>query len=69
MQLSRYLPKIVNLSLHNNKIRDKKEIGMIVPRRDKMIHLRELVLTGNPLRESAYKAGLGESYRAYVFLL
>ncbi|KAF8907245.1 hypothetical protein CPB84DRAFT_1813529 [Gymnopilus junonius] len=65
-QLPRYLPKIVNLSLHNNKIRDKKEIHMIVPRKDKMIHLRELVLTGNPIREQSYKNGIGEVYRADI---
>ncbi|KAF8969136.1 hypothetical protein BDZ97DRAFT_1796150 [Flammula alnicola] len=64
MQLSRYLPNIVNLSLHNNRIRDKKEITMIVPRKDKMIHLRELILTGNPIREQAYKMGVGATYRA-----
>ncbi|KDR78808.1 hypothetical protein GALMADRAFT_244380 [Galerina marginata CBS 339.88] len=66
MQLSRYLPKIVNLSLHNNKIREKKEISMIVPRKDKMIHLRELILTGNPIRELAYKAGHGADYRGDI---
>jgi nuclear RNA export factor len=64
MQLSKYLPRLVNLSLHNNKIRDKKEITMIVPRRDKMIHLKELILTGNPLREKAYESGAGATYRA-----
>ncbi|KAF8150881.1 hypothetical protein B0H34DRAFT_155075 [Crassisporium funariophilum] len=64
VQLCRYLPKIVNLSLQNNKIRDKKEIGMIVPRKDKMIHLRELILTGNPIREQAYKTGAGPAYRS-----
>ncbi|PPQ83094.1 hypothetical protein CVT25_003798 [Psilocybe cyanescens] len=66
VQLSRYLPKLLNLSLQNNKIRDKKEITMIVPRKDKMIHLRELVLTGNPLREQAYKAGQGATYRSDI---
>lgn len=64
MQLSRYLPRIVNLSLHNNRIRDKKEITLIVPKRDKMIHLRELIMTGNPIREQAYKVGAGATYRA-----
>ena len=67
MQLSKYLPNLANLSLENNKIRDKKEISMIVPRKDKMIHLRELVLIGNPLREQAYKIGNGATYRGYVF--
>jgi len=37
---------------------------MIVPQKDKMIHLRELILIGNPLREAAYKTGAGDAYRA-----
>jgi nuclear RNA export factor len=37
---------------------------MIVPKKDKMIHLRELVLIGNPLREAAYKTGAGDVYRS-----
>lgn len=64
MQLSKYLPNLANLSLQNNLIRDKKEITMIVPRKDRMIHLRELVLLGNPLREAAYRNGAGDVYRA-----
>ncbi|KAH9481760.1 mRNA export factor mex67 [Psilocybe cubensis] len=66
MQLSRYLPKLVNLSLQNNKIRDKKELTMIVSRKEKMLQMRELVLTGNPLRELAYKAGQGAAYRSDI---
>lgn len=34
-----------------------------------MIHLRELVLMGNPLRETAYKTGAGDVYRSYVIYL
>ena len=68
-QLSKYLPRIINLSLQNNRIRDKKEITMIVPKKDKMIHLRELILTGNPIMEQAYKSGAGATYRACVFPL
>lgn len=63
MQLCKYLPRLVNLSLHKNRIRDKKELAMIVPRKEKMINLRELVLTDNPLRENAYKAGQADAYR------
>lgn len=65
-QLCRYLPNIVNLSLENNNIRDKKEINMIVSRPEKMPHLRELILIGNPLREQAYKVGTGGKYRRYA---
>jgi nuclear RNA export factor len=68
-QLHRYLPNLVNLSLQNNAIADKREISMIVPKKDKMIHLRELVLMGNPLRETAYKTGAGDVYRSYVIYL
>jgi nuclear RNA export factor len=64
LQLHRYLPNLINLSLQNNHIKDKKEISMIVPKKDKMIHLRELVLIGNPLREAAYKTGAGDVYRS-----
>jgi nuclear RNA export factor len=56
----------VNLSLENNIIRDKKEIGMIVSQPDKMPHLRELILIGNPVREQAYKLGTGGKYRRYA---
>ncbi|KAF8813361.1 NTF2-like protein [Phlegmacium glaucopus] len=63
-QLCRYLPNIVNLSLENNNIRDKKEISMIVSRPEKMPHLRELILIGNPVREQAYKVGTGGKYRS-----
>ena len=56
----------MNLSLENNNIRDKKEIGMIISRPEKMPHLRELILIGNPVREQAYKAGAGGKYRRYA---
>ena len=39
---------------------------MIVSQPDKMPHLRELILIGNPLREEAYKAGTGGKYRRYT---
>lgn len=42
---------------------------MIVPKKDKMIHLRELILTGNPIMEQAFKSGAGATYRACVFSL
>ena len=56
----------MNLSLENNGIRDKKEIGMIVSRPEKMPHLRELILIGNPVREQAYKVGTEGKYRRYA---
>ena len=56
----------MNLSLENNNIRDKKDISMIVSQPDKMPHLRELILIGNPVREQAYKVGTGGKYRRYA---
>ena len=64
--LCRYLPNIVNLSLQNNKIREIKEIGMIAPRKDRFVHLRELILLGNPIREFAFANGNGATYRRSV---
>lgn len=31
-----------------------------------MMHLRELILLGNPLREQEFQAGRGEQYKRYV---
>ena len=42
---------------------------MIVSQPDKMPHLRELILIGNPLREQAYKVGTGGKYRRYAHLV
>jgi hypothetical protein len=39
---------------------------MIVSRPEKMPHLRELILIGNPVREQAYKVGTGGKYRRYA---
>jgi nuclear RNA export factor len=39
---------------------------MIVSQPDKMPHLRELILIGNPVREQAYKVGMGGKYRMYA---
>ena len=58
----------MNLSLENNNIRDKKEISMIVSRPEKMPHLRELILIGNPVREQAYNVGTGGKYKRYLLV-
>ncbi|KAH8832006.1 hypothetical protein DL96DRAFT_1589657 [Flagelloscypha sp. PMI_526] len=48
--LARYLPKILNLSLANNKLHTLKDTDNLTARsRHRFLHLRELVLTGNPL--------------------
>ncbi|KAF9560738.1 NTF2-like protein [Agrocybe pediades] len=65
-QMHKYLPGLVNLSLQNNKLKEKREVSMISPRKEKMPNLRELVLTGNPLRENAIKNGQYAVYRSDV---
>ncbi|TFK35547.1 hypothetical protein BDQ12DRAFT_725837 [Crucibulum laeve] len=61
--LSKYLPRLANLSLEGNNIRQWKDLEFISARQNKMVHLRELILTGNPIRELEYKHGRGESYK------
>ncbi|TFK27812.1 NTF2-like protein [Coprinopsis marcescibilis] len=61
--LARYLPKLVNLSLENNKLGMWKDLDSISARKDKLVHLRELVLTGNPVRELEIKNGRGDRYK------
>lgn len=64
--LSRYLPKLANLSLQNNGLSTFKDIDYISGRKGKLEHLRELVLIGNPIRELEYKNNRGEKYKRYV---
>ncbi|CAK5268652.1 unnamed protein product [Mycena citricolor] len=61
--LEKYLPKIVNLSLHNNNIRTIRELDCIASRRSKMEHLRELILTNNPVRDQEYQSGNAARFR------
>lgn len=64
--LDKYLPRIVNLSLQNNNMRMWKDLDTISARREKLLHLRELVLMGNPIREQEYLNGTSERYKRYV---
>lgn len=64
--IHRYLPKLANLSLANNALRDFNQLEFISSKKGKLIHLRELVLTGNPLRENLVKANNLSKYKREV---
>ncbi|KAF9532494.1 hypothetical protein CPB83DRAFT_903528 [Crepidotus variabilis] len=66
IQLGRYLPSLLNLSVQNNSIRDKKELGMFIGTKDKFTKLRELVLVGNPVHDAALKHNDTAAFRADV---
>lgn len=61
--IDKYLPRIANLSLQNNNFRVWKDIEPISSRRERLLHLRELVLMGNPLREDEYRNGRADWYK------
>ncbi|KAF7327415.1 hypothetical protein MKEN_00319300 [Mycena kentingensis (nom. inval.)] len=61
--LDKYLPRIVNLSLQNNQLRGWKDLDPISGRRGKLLKLRELVLLGNPVRETEYQGGNAERFK------
>ncbi|KAF8626606.1 hypothetical protein AX17_006524 [Amanita inopinata Kibby_2008] len=62
--LNRYLPRLANLSLQNNNLRVWKDLDYISTRKEKLMHLRELILIGNPVRETEYQHGRGEKFRS-----
>ncbi|KAF8207061.1 hypothetical protein K438DRAFT_1815618 [Mycena galopus ATCC 62051] len=64
--LDKYLPRIANLSLQNNNMRVWKDLDPISSRREKLLHLRELVLMGNPIREQEYQNGNADRYKREV---
>ncbi|KXN86469.1 mRNA export factor mex67 [Leucoagaricus sp. SymC.cos] len=64
--LDRYLPKLRNLSLQGNPLKTWKDLDAIGAKKDKMKHLRELVLLGTPLRDMEYKNGRGDRYRSEI---
>ncbi|KAJ7220179.1 hypothetical protein GGX14DRAFT_433679 [Mycena pura] len=61
--LDKYLPRIANLSLQNNNLRMWRDMDPISSRKEKLLSLRELVLMGNPLRESEYQNGNSERFK------
>ncbi|KAF8731470.1 hypothetical protein AX14_004833 [Amanita brunnescens Koide BX004] len=62
--LSRYLPRLANLSLQDNNLRVWKDLDLISARKERLLHLRELILIGNPVRETEYQHGRGEKFRS-----
>ncbi|EAU85279.2 hypothetical protein CC1G_10065 [Coprinopsis cinerea okayama7 len=61
--LSKYLPKLENLSLQNNNLCHWKDLDYISARKDKLVHLRELVLLDNPVRDMEIKNGRVDRYK------
>ena len=64
--LAHYLPGLKNLSLEGNNLSGWKEIDYISARRGRLEQLRELILTGNPVRELEYKNNRQVTYKRYV---
>ncbi|KAJ7589478.1 hypothetical protein C8J56DRAFT_938690 [Mycena floridula] len=64
--LGHYLPRLANLSLSNNKLR-WKDIDLIAGgKKEKMLHLKELILFGNPAREVEVAGGEEAKYRSSI---
>ncbi|KAI0749554.1 NTF2-like protein [Daedaleopsis nitida] len=64
--LPHYLPALKNLSLEGNRLNGWKEVDYISGRRGRLEHLRELILTDNPIRELEYKNNRAERYKSEV---
>ncbi|KIJ52465.1 hypothetical protein M422DRAFT_43325 [Sphaerobolus stellatus SS14] len=64
--LGHYLPNIRNLSLANNKLRLWKDLDNLSARKGKLLHLKELVLIGNPMRDLDTTPARMERYRTEV---
>ncbi|KAF9266467.1 NTF2-like protein [Marasmius fiardii PR-910] len=64
--LGHYLPQLANLSLHNNQLRLYRDLDHLAGRKGKLMVLRELILTGNPLREDEVNKGKGEHFTREV---
>ncbi|KAI0072752.1 NTF2-like protein [Panus rudis PR-1116 ss-1] len=62
--LSHYVPRLANLSLEGNQIKTWRDLDYISGRRNKLEHLRELILIGNPVRELEYKNNRGDKFRS-----
>lgn len=62
-----FLPKLVNLSLANNQLKSMDDIRLLTREKNKLDFLRELVLTGNPIKGS--DPANTEQYRRFVALM
>ncbi|TCD70222.1 nuclear mRNA export, poly(A)+RNA binding protein [Steccherinum ochraceum] len=59
-----YLPKLKNLSLEGNSLRFWRDMDLIAGRNGKLEQLRELILTGNPIRELEYQNNRVDKYKS-----
>ncbi|KAJ1028629.1 hypothetical protein NDA16_001795 [Ustilago loliicola] len=64
--LPAYFPNLQNLSLEGNELRWTKDLDTYAVRKSKLLNLKELLLTGNPVHASAIAAGNEEGYRQEV---
>ncbi|KAG7089928.1 hypothetical protein E1B28_011560 [Marasmius oreades] len=64
--LGHYLPQLANLSLHNNQLRSYRDLDSLAGKKGKLMLLRELILTGNPIREEEVTKGKGEHFTREV---
>ena len=62
-----FLPKLANLSLANNQLKTMDDIRSLTREKNKLDFLRELVLTGNPIKGS--DPANTEQYRRFVSLV
>lgn len=59
-----FLPKLANLSLANNQLKSMDDIRQLTREKNKLDFLRELVLTGNPIKGN--DPANTEQYRRFV---
>lgn len=64
--ISHYLPRLEALNLSNNNL-SKADLDML-GRKAKLVHLKELLLLNNPIRDKDYAASGLQMYRRYVTL-
>jgi len=62
-----FLPKLVNLSLANNQLKTMDDIRLLTREKNKLDFLRELVLTGNPIKGN--DPANSEQYRRFAPLI
>ena len=62
-----FLPKLANLSLANNQLKTMDDIRSLTREKNKLDFLRELILTGNPIKGS--DPANTEQYRRFVSLV
>ncbi|KAK7461961.1 nuclear mRNA export, poly(A)+RNA binding protein, variant 2 [Stygiomarasmius scandens] len=64
--LGHYLPRLANLSLKDNNVRNYRELDSLSGKKEKLMNLRELIMAGNPLREEEIQKGLGDKFKQEI---